>query len=220
MIPLVISLQQLASDGDDIGILLRKALVVAAKLDLPEFRSWVDLELNGYRNHEVPDYRKATGQVILQHPRFGVRPLLFEDPGMAEVVSLRDIKTPIGPLQDLLRDGKSESFTIDFSFELQNLLLRPFENDFEPPGIPKLKVARGAMVMVLDAVRNTILDWSLKLEQDGILGENMTFTQQELEAASQHTSDLSPPITINITNVGTMDRSTIQQGGPQARTPR
>ena len=36
---------------------------------------------------------------------------------------------------------------------------------------------------VLDAVRNAILDWTLKLEQDGILGEGMTFSTEEKQTA-------------------------------------
>ena len=46
---LVLEIQRLATDrGNDISDLLRKCLMVAAKLKLNEFRTWVDSELNGY----------------------------------------------------------------------------------------------------------------------------------------------------------------------------
>jgi hypothetical protein len=34
----------------------------------------------------------------------------------------------------------------------------------------------------MDGVRNTILDWTLKLEADGVLGEGMTFSNDEKKA--------------------------------------
>jgi len=55
------------------------------------------------------------------------------------------------------------------------------------------KFSIAQIAAVFDAVRNRILDWTLKLEAEGILGEGMTFTQKEKEAA-QH-------VVFNITTV-------------------
>jgi hypothetical protein len=42
--------------------ILKKAKVLAYKLDSPEFKQWVELELNGYSGGDkVPQYRKLTG---------------------------------------------------------------------------------------------------------------------------------------------------------------
>lgn len=40
------------------------------------------------------------------------------------------------------------------------------------------------MYRIMSTVRNKILDWALLLEENGILGENMTFTEREREIAS------------------------------------
>ena len=42
--------------------------------------------------------------------------------------------------------------------------------------MPFLQIRKTAFARILDAVRNTILEWSLKMEADGIHGEGLTFT--------------------------------------------
>lgn len=39
---------------------------------------------------------------------------------------------------------------------------------------------------MLDTVRNIILEWALKLEEDGILGEGLSFSNEEKQQASKH----------------------------------
>lgn len=56
---------------------------------------------------------------------------------------------------------------------------------------------------IIDSVRTQILDWSLKLEQKGILGDNMTFNENEIQNAQG--------ITIN-NFVGSVANAPIQQG--------
>jgi hypothetical protein len=59
--------------------LLRKALVVARKLKIVEFESWIDNELNGYRGPEesVPNYRLLHGQVKCHNPYHGWQPMAY-----------------------------------------------------------------------------------------------------------------------------------------------
>lgn len=61
------------------------------------------------------------------------------------------------------------------------------------------------MVKILDAVRNAILEWSLKLEQDGIRGEGLTFTPEEKKTADR--------AAYSVTNFfGSVHNSQIQHG--------
>jgi len=48
-----------------------------------------------------------------------------------------------------------------------------------------LKIPRASVAKVLQAVRTVILNWAMKLEADDILGEGLSFTQEEKEAASR-----------------------------------
>lgn len=45
-------------------------------------------------------------------------------------------------------------------------------------------VSKSEMYRIMSTVRNKILDWALLLEENEILGENMTFTEKEREIAS------------------------------------
>ncbi len=48
--------------------ILRKALVVARKLNLKDFEHWIKLELDGYPSEDVPDYRRTQGQLRAWNP--------------------------------------------------------------------------------------------------------------------------------------------------------
>ena len=47
------------------------------------------------------------------------------------------------------------------------------------PLIPQVEIAKTCYLGILDAVRNAILAWSLKLEADGIVGEGLSFSPKE-----------------------------------------
>lgn len=195
-------------DAVDVSTLLRRSLLVAYKLGLSDFERWLTFELDGYRVVEVPAYRKVRGQVFVSGPR-GSQPMTFADPQMADVVTAHDLRTPVGPLHDLLKSSTNAVFSFEFPPELQNLLMAPFAH---LPGIPELRVSRSSLVMALDAVRNAILTWSLQLEKDGIKGDGLSFSPGEVAIARQHERDLQPPMII----VGSMTNSTIQQASPKA----
>lgn len=70
-------------------------------------------------------------------------------------------------------------------------------------------VNHASIAGIVDGVRNTILNWSLELEEQGILGEGLKFTKQEQEAATRTVQ--------NVNNFfGDVSGSTIQQAGDSA----
>lgn len=66
--------------------LLRRALVVARRLAVPELVEWINSELTGYRSGEVPEYRRVHGQLVVEDPRSGAIPFLAP-PEMAELLA-------------------------------------------------------------------------------------------------------------------------------------
>ena len=77
------------------------------------------------------------------------------------------------------------------------------------PAQVSLFVDRGSLVRILDAVRNIILNWSLKLEEDGILGEGLSFSDVEKAVAIGSTQ--------NVNNFyGPVKNSQIAQGSEHA----
>jgi hypothetical protein len=61
---IVIELQQLADNGQTpITDVLRKALIVATKLKIDDFKEWVENELGGYDGKTLPPYRIIYGDL-------------------------------------------------------------------------------------------------------------------------------------------------------------
>lgn len=154
--PLVLQLQSLAQDGgNDVVGLVRRALVVATKLKLPEFADWLNLELSGYEEKAgVPAYRRVPTTLVSHNPYNGTRPVQW---GEADEIyrhfSNALLWQPIGSLTALLQNTDAGKGRGQFG--------------------------------VLDAVRKEILRWSLQLEAEGILGEGMSFSPKEKTMAKE-----------------------------------
>jgi len=204
----VLELQREALDRQvRVSDLLRKALVVARKLGLREFQAWTEKELSGYgRGDDVPEYRVVSGQVRAWDPYRGWVPVIFQDAKHAEMLSRRRCGQSVAELEHLVEGEKDSSLLhMPFPHELQRQLSRSFGFQTEVT----LFTQYAEIVRIIDAVRTIILNWALKLEEDGIVGEGLSFTHQEKEAAER-----SPQ---NITNFyGPVQSPQIQLGSPRA----
>ena len=207
MSSVVVELQREALDrGVRVSDLLRKALVVARKLGLREFQAWVEKELSGYgKGDEVPEYRDVFGEIRGWNPVRGWIPLLFEDPKEGETLSHRKCGQSIAEIEHLL-EGKKEksSLHMPFSQELQRRLSSGFGFETQV----SLFTQYSGMARIIDSVRTIVLNWALQLEEDGIIGEGLSFTEREKKVAEQ-----SPQ---NITNFfGPVQSPQVQQGSTQ-----
>jgi len=183
---IVLDLQNEAMDSNiKISDLLRKAYVVARKLKISEFEDWINLELNGYdHKDEIPRYRVVMGNLKYFNPHYGYSNFFIDDPKISNIITQRKIDTPIAELEDLYK--KSEG--ILYLNVAQEMLLLKKKGYIQTDVLPdKLEVSVGQLQRTFDSVRNIILKWSLKLEEDGILGENLNFTSEEKKIAHEHT---------------------------------
>lgn len=209
---LVEELQRDALDSK-IGVsdLLRKSLVIATKLNLGEFKTWVEKELNGYADtRQVPDYRTVRGRVVAFNPARGYIPAIIPDAALAELLSTRHETSSAGAIESLAA-CQGTTLVSDFA---PDILTRLMETQ-RYPLIPQVEIAKTCYLGILDAVRNAILTWSLKLEADGIVGEGMSFSPKEKKLASEQAADLRP--TVNYITIGHMENSSIQQGAHRSR---
>ncbi len=172
----MLELQREALDRDaSVSDLLRKALVVARKLKLREFEEWASSELDGYKQGStVPEYRRVHGQVRVHNPYHGWVTMTFEDPEHAAGLTQRLCGTAIAGLENLR--GSKKLLVIQFPPEIEAELMK---NMYPVALRPDLHVSPSSIVTILDAVRNTALKWTLQLEEDGILGDGLTFSNAE-----------------------------------------
>lgn len=207
---LVLELQRAAlSKHSSVADLLRLALVVARKLGVAEFEQWIDAELNGYKSGHppVPAYRTLSGELKCWNPYNGWIPLHSSDPAMDAKLSKRATSQSIGELESMKPSEKKNgsTFVMHFPKELEAQLM----SGMDMPLQPALLVGGAQLHGIIDAVRNIVLDWSLKLESAGVLGEGMTFSPEEKVRAA----DSSVMYQIeNQTVIHNMSHSQVQQG--------
>lgn len=208
MTGLVHELQRDALDPKvSVSDLLRKALVVSRKLSIPDIQEWLSYELNGYPPNDdvIPDYREVRGSPKVWNPYHGWQPIIFQDNETADIISTKKNSQAIGELDDLVSREESRQFQMEFPNEIHNALI----SMMDVPMQPTLMIPRTAIIGILDAVRNKVLDWALELESNGVIGEGMSFTEKEKQAAHS--------VTYQVTNnIGSMTNSQLQQDSPNS----
>jgi len=173
--------------------LLRKAKTIAVKLDLSELAEWVGNELNGYGDTKVPEYRIVRGRVKGRNPFHGWQPVIFNDADHEDAFSKQPIGQKVAELEDVIARTKNGELLIPLSSQAKQILMRATGMDLDFGVL----VSASDPVGILDAVRNALLDWSLKLEKAGIRGDGMSFTTEERQKAHE------PQVIYNIGSIGT-----------------
>ena len=175
---IVLELQEeIISKDCDVVSALRKAHIIAKKLNLDEFGSWVINELNGYKNKElVPDYRNVKGLLKGFNPYNGWIPIMIPDGKLDDMINNKRLNNPISELVDLYNNSNSElymTFSGEILQSLNNMLDIPFEIQIA------LFINKTQVKKIIEQVKDNLLQWTLKLEEKGILGESMRFSKEE-----------------------------------------
>ena len=174
MASLIEALQAEALDASvPIADLLRKAKVVADKLDISELREWVDRELNGYGDDdEYPEYRKVQGELQAFNPYHGWQPILINKPEKAKwFFEPRKLNSPIGELEALPKDS-------DSVFTLHPSVKAKIVEGLEFPTDVRCLLNHSQLLGIPGQVRNRILDWSLRLQDIERRGRRTLSTTQ------------------------------------------
>ncbi|MEO1496274.1 MAG: hypothetical protein AAFV43_03900 [Planctomycetota bacterium] len=180
---LVLELQQRCADsGHDVLDLLRFAKLAAVKLDLKDIATWIDHELDGYPpGIDVPSYRQVQAEMKVFNPYHGLQPFYMPERmerKLCEIPYQGSISTAIACI-----NGKGPP-TIPLTPKQRNFLLENMEIPLEPIRT----INKGYLSKMVEAVRTRLLEWSLNLEREGILGEGMSFTSEERARAATPTT--------------------------------
>lgn len=158
--PIVIQLQELASDSNhDISDLLRKALMVATKLELGEFREWIIAELNGYSGasrDNLPDYRIIRGDLRVHNPYHGLQPFIVPQE-LHEAVTLINVTESVASLCELASGKTQGEIVYQFAPEQERILMSMQEGFAQLR--PMRVVGANKLTAILNAVRTRILEW-------------------------------------------------------------
>lgn len=166
---------------------MHKAYFVAKKLKVTEFQEWLNNEINGYKNNEiVPDYRIGIGALKCYNPYRGWVSVLIEDPHEHQSISELKFIQPISELEKLSLSNNNLRYQLSGSLILSLGHLCNNHTDYT------LIFSSAQIMKIISAVRKLILDWSVDLEERGIMGNGLSFTNDEQKKAQQ---------TINTNNI-------------------
>lgn len=182
---LVLDLQQEILKPDcDVLHALRKAHLIAVKLKLTEFDAWIQSELNGYEANQdlIPEYRQIRGQLKAWNPYHGWIPVIMQDSKLEEILCHRKMEESIGEIVELYEKSQGNiimTFSAEVAAKLDSWSNAPFNTNYS------LHVSKHMLKSIVDKVINCLMEWTLKLEENGIVGENMTFNEIESTSAKE-----------------------------------
>lgn len=207
MSKVVIELQKNIIDNNlDVVSILRKAKLISSKLNLTEFNNWIEKELNGYNEYsEIPDYRTVVGEIKAKNPYYGLIPVMMPS-SLASELSTRKLYQSISEIQNL--SETNEHLVVNLPTEVSDILCQNTGVNFPCYFI----FGAHNLLRIIDNVKDKILEWCLKLEKDGILGENFEFNDTEIEKAKnvpQQINYYGPVINGNVsgTQISTGDNN-------------
>lgn len=182
MAQIVLELQREAiSKESDILNLLRKAYLVARKLKLIEFEEWINNELNGYTNiDKLPDYRKVKGEVKAWNPYHGWIPVILQNDEIDKAISEHLVSDSIPNLMNVYDNSDGNTAVLQFGASMNQMLSKScgFGTKYA------LMIGVNQIYNIMEKTRNIVLDWAITLEENGILGEGLQFTEQEKDIAN------------------------------------
>lgn len=168
--------------------LLRRSLVVAHRLSVPEIADWITFELEGYGASEIPVYRRLKGRPQVFNPYHGYQPLIFPTAEQVEMISTANVRQSIPEIEHLCQS--KSGIKMHFPIALEHWL----RENMSIPLDPSLHLSSVQLHGIVEKVRSQILKWALDLERKGVLGDGMSFTQQEkqiVQAQHYHFSNVS-----------------------------
>lgn len=182
MTGLVEEIQAQAIDRNaSVADLLRKVKLAAVKLKLDDAVEWVGQELNGYASTaEVPDYRVIRGSIFSHSPYHG-QVAMSGDPETIVKLSTQKLCEPIASLEDLVADKAGGTLMIKLDERITHRINQSNGGRHFPIYV---HFTSSVIVSIVDRVRNMVIDWAVALEQQGILGEGITFTLAEKQKAA------------------------------------
>lgn len=174
-------IETIINELTDVGLSLTSPLlktkVLASRIGNNELSNWVNLELNGYKDKEdLPDYRKATGNLIGDYLNGTMRvsnhilPIpSFENSFDDELRSfeLYDGIDPLEKMSTIANESLVKQFNQAQVAIIQNLLVSyaNVAGNFQLFTVG-ISVPAGILKTTLNAVRNKLLDFMIALETE------------------------------------------------------
>ncbi len=166
--------------------LLLKAYAIARKLNIAEMVDFCKNELDGYQENSenIPIYRVIHIDLELCNGYRWHSVSLPNNTYLAE----HTVSQPIKELEVICSES-GKWFHVKLTTEQIKIMQEIFPHNYISDG--RKNISAYQLEGIIFRVKNILLEWALKLGEDGIWGENLEFTNSELNKAQN----------ISITNV-------------------
>lgn len=184
MAGLVLELQkEVMAKNCDVLHALRQAHVIAVKLKLSEFDKWIQSELHGYKcaEDEIPKYREVRGALKAFNPFRGWIPVEFDNNEIETMVCQRSLMHSLVEIIELCRPKKNDVVYLKLAANQRRMINSMMDIDVEMELC--VHVSMHYVRAIIEHVRNCLLEWTLKLEAEGITGDEMSFSIEETRRA-------------------------------------
>ena len=182
MTSIILELQELAANpNSDVEELLNKTYMVARKLKISKLIDWCQNELFGYQTDDIPDYRKFYGELKELNLYTNQLIDIYISDEMRKKITLIKFKLSISEIRNLLLSNTNDVLKKPISNEAKICLMKMSETDMSLE--PMIIAHRVNFMNIQSKIRNMVLDWALRLEEEGILGEGIQFSKTKKELA-------------------------------------
>lgn len=179
--------EKVISSECDVTTILRQAHLIASKLELKDFDQWISYELNGYPNPgSCPDYRKVKAKLMARNAFGSLTPVVIPDIELEDTIGDQRFLESISEIEKLCRNPKENGALLT---PLPGILTQQLNNLFHTQREYVLLCSYTSVEDIVDKVKNAILNWSIRLEKEGILGEGMKFNNEEKQASKAMSHD-------------------------------
>jgi len=168
------NIQESAIDANEpISVLLRQCKILAARLGSPEFKNWVEYELNGYaENDDIPKYRIMTvmckGDFV---GPFGLSLNNVEIPSRSIPEDFREglftsyLILPISAIESLIDSSNNGTIAECWSADITAVVGAEIYQEMNCLQAWKV-IPVNTLVGILDMIRNKVLDFVLEIESE------------------------------------------------------
>lgn len=118
----------------------------------------------------------------------GLTPVVIQNIELEDVICDHRFPESLSEIETLCRNPKDDDALF---ITLPGVVIQQLNNLFHVQREYLLLCPYSSVKDIVEKVKNTILDWSIKLEKEGIRGEGMQFSNEEKQASKAISRDIS-----------------------------
>lgn len=184
---------QVSAEQDDVLTVLRKTKRLAVKLGRQDISEWLNAEMNGYEaGQDLPRYRVIGSTIAYNTNGYVPAGFGYLKSGIEDIPFFGTFETPLRESISFvlstienLKAGKQNNLFLNVGADLTETIRSHLHIDpmFERQITFVMRLNRTQVLAIPEQIKDKVLDWACALESAGVIGEGLSFSHGEKEAA-------------------------------------